>query len=336
MSDVPGRLLRDTLQSRMSDESADCLDAGTLAAWADGTLSRTERGAAEGHAAGCARCQAMLAAMARTAPPAVARVWWHSSLAWAVPLGAAAAALLIWTELPPRARMSVPPSAVLQTNAAREVKAEAVTAVVAQAPASPPAPLRSRAERADSKRNVEANKDVAVPAPANAATDASDAGLAKPSSEAQGIVAAAEQALAPSLQKTPAGSAARASNLLLDARRQAFEIAIPSPNANSRWRITAAGIVQHSSDRGATWETQSTGVAATPTAGMSPSPSVCWLVGPRGLVLLSTDSRSWKRIQFPEMIDLTAVRAADERTATVTTSDGRAFTTGDGGTTWRQ
>ena len=67
MNDVPERLLRDTLRSRMSDEPGGCLDAETLAAWADGTLSRAERRLAEGRAAGCARCQSMLAAMA-TAP----------------------------------------------------------------------------------------------------------------------------------------------------------------------------------------------------------------------------------------------------------------------------
>jgi photosystem II stability/assembly factor-like uncharacterized protein len=130
-------------------------------------------------------------------------------------------------------------------------------------------------------------------------------------------------------------SASQARNAL-DLRRQAPEIVIPSPNATSRWRITAAGVVQHSTDGGSTWETQATGAAAAPTAGMSPSALVCWLVGPRGLVLLSVDGRTWKGIAFPEMVDLLVVRAADDKTATVTVSDGRMFTTRDGGATWRQ
>jgi photosystem II stability/assembly factor-like uncharacterized protein len=79
---------------------------------------------------------------------------------------------------------------------------------------------------------------------------------------------------------------------------------------------------------------QNTGVSQTLSAGTSPSPSVCWLVGPGGIVLLSTDGRSWKRVAFPEAVPLAAIRATDAETATVTTADGREFVTEDGGRTW--
>ena len=49
--------------------SAACLDAQTLAAWADGGLNRQELAAAEMHASSCAKCLALLAAIERTAPP---------------------------------------------------------------------------------------------------------------------------------------------------------------------------------------------------------------------------------------------------------------------------
>jgi len=71
------------------------------------------------------------------------------------------------------------------------------------------------------------------------------------------------------------------------------------------------------------------------TAGAAPSANVCWLVGRAGAVILSTDGRAWRRLTFPEQIDLTAVTAVDARTATVTTADGRRFETADGGRTWR-
>ena len=45
-----------------------CLDAETLAAWADGTLKAQAATAVEAHASSCARCMAVLAAMERTAP----------------------------------------------------------------------------------------------------------------------------------------------------------------------------------------------------------------------------------------------------------------------------
>jgi photosystem II stability/assembly factor-like uncharacterized protein len=72
----------------------------------------------------------------------------------------------------------------------------------------------------------------------------------------------------------------------------------------------------------------------TLTAGASPTPSVCWLVGPAGTVLLSTDGRSWQRLAFPEAANLVAVTATDDKTASVTASDGRTFSTTDGGLMW--
>src|SRR5262245_13527789 len=78
-----------------------CLDAETLAAWAEETLSSRDRSAAEAHAADCARCQAMLAAMARTTPAVVEAPWWRvHMMAWMVPMSAAAAALILWIALP--------------------------------------------------------------------------------------------------------------------------------------------------------------------------------------------------------------------------------------------
>jgi photosystem II stability/assembly factor-like uncharacterized protein len=93
--------------------------------------------------------------------------------------------------------------------------------------------------------------------------------------------------------------------------------------------------VQRSADGGATWRTENAGAADTLTAGASPSPSVCWLIGRSGTVLLSTDGRSWRRLAFPEEVDLRSITATDSENATVTTADGRVFATTDGGQTWR-
>ncbi|MEO6236593.1 MAG: hypothetical protein ABIQ52_06305 [Vicinamibacterales bacterium] len=110
---------------------------------------------------------------------------------------------------------------------------------------------------------------------------------------------------------------------------------ILSPDANVRWRILTDGRVARSTDSGATWQPQSTGVAATLTAGSAPSTTNCWLVGPGGIVVVSIDGRTWQRVSFPEAIDLTSVRASDGAHATVTAADGRTFTTTDGGKRWR-
>src|SRR5438874_350858 len=101
MSDVPARLLREALRKHAAPApSPACLDADTLGAWSDGTLRARDRAAAESHAAGCARCQAMLAAMTRIAPPPARTRWRGPTYKWLVPLGAAAAAVGVWVAVP--------------------------------------------------------------------------------------------------------------------------------------------------------------------------------------------------------------------------------------------
>jgi photosystem II stability/assembly factor-like uncharacterized protein len=95
--------------------------------------------------------------------------------------------------------------------------------------------------------------------------------------------------------------------------------------------------VQQSVDGGKNWATQYTVEGAqTLTAGATPGPTVCWLVGQAGSILLTTDGRIWQRVKFPEPVTLTQVMATDARNATVTAIDGRSFTTTDGGVTWQR
>jgi photosystem II stability/assembly factor-like uncharacterized protein len=111
-------------------------------------------------------------------------------------------------------------------------------------------------------------------------------------------------------------------------------IEILSPDPMIRWRIRGS-IIERSADGGARWDIQPTGIAAELTAGSAASPSVIWIVGRSGVVLLSTDAgRGWRRIQFPEMTDLSSARARDARSVAVTTRDGRVFSTTDAGATW--
>ena len=71
------------------------------------------------------------------------------------------------------------------------------------------------------------------------------------------------------------------------------------------------------------------------TGGSAPSSDVCWLVGNAGVVLLTTDALAFRRLPFPEQVDLILVIAKDARVAAVTTVDGRVFETVDAGLTWR-
>src|SRR5215471_8214903 len=328
MSEVPTRLLRDALRDHAAaSPSSACVDAETLAAWADGGLSARDRGAIESHAADCSRCQAMLAAMAKTAPTAPARAWWRTpALGWIVPLTAAASTVLWFgttqirrTSPQPEAtatarqvsqepqasldRRSVAPQAAPATPApapssapkptarAAAPKTIAPAAAAQPVPAQPAAPqtaaagqasepVADRAERRDTAAAREAAPAPVSPPPAVSAADASPEPPARQTSPA--FAAGANAAPAP----TAESARLRAAAPMMMKSLAPQPLVIPAPGAMTRWRLLPGGSVERSTDGGATWQEQSTGLAVTLTGGAATSSTTCWLVGPRGIVLL--------------------------------------------------
>jgi photosystem II stability/assembly factor-like uncharacterized protein len=357
------RLLAGRATRNPGNSTDACLDADTLAAWADDALEAGALAAAEAHAADCARCQAMLAAMARTTPFAPAQAvapWWKPGLRWLVPLTAAAAAVLVWTIVPPRdGRVAVhqvsesadttPPPSVATPPSSREPAAVAVVPPTSAATPTPRRETQTLAEAKDvdlSRRSADLSRRSAEGAQAESAKEdlSRRSGEAAKAENDKKSPAADARALADASARTDrartaaenaaAAPAAPAQPMAKTFSFGAPETIIVSSNPASRWRILQGGQVQRSADGGATWQTQTTGVSDTLSGGSSPTPSVCWLVGPRGIVLRTTDGRSWTRIPFREAVSLTSIRATDDRTATVTTEDGRQFVTDDGGRTW--
>jgi hypothetical protein len=157
--------LRETMGSE-SGAVSDCLDPDVLAAWAEGALSTSERSFAEAHAARCARCQAMLAVMARTVPsePAPARFPFRKGLLIFTPAAAAALAVALWFAVEPR-RDPLPTAAPPPPTAARDNQLAA-----SAAPSSTPAeaaadkkvaqPEAAAAGDRESERKVPARADV--------------------------------------------------------------------------------------------------------------------------------------------------------------------------------
>jgi putative zinc finger protein len=136
-----------------------CVDAELLAGWMEGGLSADARAAVERHAAGCARCQALLASMARSAPDIDVLPWWRSVTAkWLVPVAAIATALVVWIsvgrEPVPARTQQAPP-----VEASRTAKPSESPAAAATVPPSGPVPAAPRGASADTPSPTLARTD---------------------------------------------------------------------------------------------------------------------------------------------------------------------------------
>lgn len=327
------------------------LDAERLAAFADGTLTRAERAALEAHAADCADCLQLLAAMARTEPPLARAGWRLPAWRWAVPIAAAATAVALWINVAPRRATD---DAQAPTPAPTS-EAQSAEKSAAAPPATPP-PTESR-DRIDRKRDAPPPAPLAKAAPARAGRGSErDAFADKPQALAEetlarkelGAVAqapppppalpspqpVAELPIAtPSAESRPVGAdSARVSQLRLSTR-QAPLVEVVSSDPLFRWRATG-GVIARSTDGGKTWTSSTTIPNVQLSAGAAPAPATAWLVGAAGVVLLTVDGTEWRRVAFPEAVDLISVSATSARDAAVTAADGRVFRTSDGGGSW--
>jgi hypothetical protein len=135
-------------------------------------------------------------------------------------------------------------------------------------------------------------------------------------------------------QKAAASEGGHVADLVvLDGEQPATIIKTPDPNV--LWRMAAAGLIERSTDGGATWQGQLPDHNAQIKAGVAPSARICWLVGRDGTILLTKDGMRWKKIVPPAPLDFTAVTAQDASSATVTAADGRKFSTENSGKTWK-
>jgi hypothetical protein len=327
-----------------------CLDAETLSAWTAGSLSGSALEAVQLHVADCSRCQELAGTLMRLSatvphpePSAPRRRW----LAWFVPLAAAAAAVVIWFAVPGNLGKPVTTGELERARASRGAAAPEVTSPERPSLEAAPAAVPEQAENKVVAGTDADRQRAAAPAraPAQPQEEQRDALVQREARPAQNAPQAAPppsaaETAAASVQAdkdvAPAAPAARKVERFNVAGAAALAVPdIVSPDPAVRWRI-AGSTVQHSSDGGATWEAVSIGFPAELTAGVAPAANVCWLVGRNGVVLLTIDGRTWRRIPFPETADLAAVRTVDAggRVATVFAADGRTFVTTDAGSTW--
>ena len=320
-----------------------CPDAEEIAAWADGGVSAENRSNIERHLSACARCQAIAGTMART----------ESIAEWAVPKGRSPWRWLTWA-IPLTGAATIAMLVVLDRQMLETRRTAAPAPVTVESKADQPAGTRERAELKDQGR-ADAPGDRGAAAakladekqrPGNFAKAENEQrskdtlSSARPSAPPAPAVAPPAPVAEPTAplkqpQQQAAEKTARAEELdrLAMNRLAAAPLEIRSPDATVRWRITGT-LVQRSVDAGSTWSPVDLGLPAVITAGAAPTSTTCWLAGRGGLVLLTTDGKTWTRSSIPDATDLSAIRATDARIATVTTADGREFATTDGGRTW--
>lgn len=337
------RSIENALRRVLSDDvraqpQSTCPDAETIAAWHEGTLRRDQAVAIENHVADCAHCRALMAAFVQAAPatPAVESIWrrWH--LGWAVPLATAATAAALWIAIP---RSTPPPEVEVREEKTASVaqppsSASPATPTAPAAAAEPPAiqnaaalaktsallrdEARRRANESQVAREQVANQQAADAAPAGAAP----AGAALSARLEADRQERADNAAAPRPFTVAARLAASPS------------LEIVAPGGSGRWRIIGGQQVEWSTSAAAEWGPAALESADALTAGAAPSPTVCWIVGRRGAIYVTTDGRRFMRVPFPEMADLVKVTATDDRTATVSSADGRSWNTSDQGKSW--
>lgn len=316
-----------------------CLDAETLAAWTDGSLTAQERAVAETHVADCDRCLAMLAAVAKTEPPPSAspRAHWFS-VRWLVPLTTAAVVATGWmlvqglrepvTPAAPPAQSRVDSVSPAEPAGTRDSKPSRQAADAFQDKSTAPPNSRSR-DQAELRRAAPSKLEPAAREPKSAASPATPAPANQPPPPPPAVATPAPAAATPSAR-------AEADARFQAAGRENKEASpiIVSTDTQVQWRVAGTRI-ERTTDSGRTWQAQAIGTTVALLAGSSPAPTVCWVVGRQGRIFLSTDGATWRRLAFPDSaIDLVGVTAQNALAATVTTADGRRFRTTDAGRTW--
>ena len=112
------------------------------------------------------------------------------------------------------------------------------------------------------------------------------------------------------------------------------ETVIPTPDSDVFYRTAKGGFVEVSEDGGVTWQGQLLNPSAEFTAGSAPEPRICWLVGRSGIVFVTEDGKSWRKLPSPASEDLVVVLAKSASNATVTANDNRKWSTDDAGKNW--
>jgi hypothetical protein len=262
---------------------------------------------------------------------------------WLAPAGSIAALLLLW--LATHNRNSTPTFDLAKNQQHAALPQPTTKDVTPELDA----PLPSRQEPVAKPRKAVAEALPAAPVPNTVDTlESRDSATNRSSLPIQGRAysppASAEASPAPSIAPdtvTVTSSNGPVANGMTSAKISQVEkkqladwVQVPSPVAAVLWRVSAAGVIQRSTDGGDRWTLQPSGVVEDLISGSAPSDTICWVVGRNATVLRTVDAgRHWGKIQSPVTADISNVFAVNAQQATVA-GGGQSYQTTDGGQTW--
>ncbi len=342
-----------------------CPEAGMLAAYADRSLSASERTVLEAHIANCPACMEQLALIAAidvpeettSFAPAVdfgrlVRRW-----GWLVPAATVVLVVAVWMRTPPRQTFEAPVPAADQRAAVAQDKElldeNAVPPASSAVGGTVHPPARDAESDRVSRRREAAEKALpAAPVPRAEAFAAKVAPAPAPMVALKGDMAGNEAESAQSAARPPAAasdvrqdSAATGSGSVASGgarvgepapmRKTARAATLPMAKTTGVRVRATLGRIDRSTDEGRTWTTELSGVDDRIQATACPSSDACWLGADNGAVFVRTAAGTWlRRVVPPPRSPIRRIVALDHDRATVELSDGRRYVTTDGGSTW--
>jgi hypothetical protein len=366
-------VLKRGLERQRAPGGMHCPDDAILAAYCERSLAASENARWEGHFSNCARCQEILAAMARartTVGVAPQRAQWRWQAYAAIAAGLAGVSIAVGLMVAGRHQGA--PADLSLRNQLAATEQFAYKAPSAIAPASPqialnepPPPSQPETGARSEQEDVIAGHKLRAPMaglgafslsgpPASRASrpapsrnepaqklvpEAEPAPFGMPAPpplamKRRGVASFAANASAPApASEAATGASAAPGSGMATGNGGAAMISITTADGVERWRLGAGGTIQHLGADGE-WNRQKSGFGNDLTAGAAPSPDVCWAVGTGGIVLRTADGQHWHRLTSPTAENLVAVSAVNASSAVITTADRRRFATADGGRTW--
>lgn len=212
--------------------------------------------------------------------------------------------------------------------------------------ATPPLPATQATMEAPPppQSNAKAAPRAAAPGPAQAEASANATGNPAVGNNRSPAPQRAARALAlPEVLPPGAANAQSSTSITAFKSAEAATVQATAPFGSIVWRMGKVGRIERSADGGETWVPQTSPSKEDWLAAVAVSDTVCWTAGRNGAIARTTDGENWERVAPPvqaaggdgKLPDWSGITAINAMSATVTTSDGRKFSTADGGKAWR-